>query len=114
MTNQMPTTVRRVVAPEYGGPEVLRVVEEDVVEPGPGQVLIAVRAAGVNPADYKGFSGQRNQDPEALPIKPGYEVAGVVTALGADTELASGGGAVGDEVLAFRISGGYASSVTVP
>ena len=114
MTNETPTTARRVLAPEYGGPEVLRVVDEDVVQPGPGQVLIAVRAVGLNPADYKGFSGQRSSDPDALPIKPGYEVAGVVAALGADTELASGGGAVGDEVLAFRVSGGYASAVTVP
>src|SRR5947209_17648643 len=95
MTNDIPTTARRVLAPEYGGPEVLRVVTEDAVQPGPGQVMIAVRAAGVNPADYKGFSGARSRDPEALPIKPGYEVAGVVAALGADTELASGGGAVG-------------------
>ena len=92
MTNETPTTARRVLAPEYGGPEVLRVVDEDVVQPGPGQVLIAVRAVGLNPADYKGFSGQRSSDPDALPIKPGYEVAGVVAALGADTELASGGG----------------------
>jgi NADPH:quinone reductase len=114
MTNDTPATARRVLAPEYGGPEVLRVVEEDVVQPGPGQVMIAVRAAGVNPADYKGFSGRANADPAALPIKPGYEVAGVVAALGADTELASGGGAVGDPVLAFRVSGGYASVVTVP
>jgi NADPH:quinone reductase len=114
MTYETPTTARRVLAPEYGGPDVLQVVDEDVVQPGPGQVLIAVRAVGLNPADYKGFSGQRSSDPDALPIKPGYEVAGVVAALGADTELASGGGAVGDEVLAFRVSGGYASAVTVP
>ncbi|HEV7623547.1 MAG TPA: NADP-dependent oxidoreductase [Amnibacterium sp.] len=114
MTNETPTTARRVIAPEYGGPDVLRVVEEDVVQPGPGQVMIAVRAAGVNPADYKGFSGQRSADPDALPIKPGYEVAGVVAALGADTELASAGGAVGDPVIAFRVRGGYASVITVP
>lgn len=114
MSNETPTSVRRVLAPEYGGPDVLRVVEEDVVHPGPGQVMIAVRAAGVNPADYKGFSGQRSADPDALPIRPGYEIAGTVLALGADTELASGGGAVGDPVIAFRVSGGYASVLTVP
>ncbi|MGN6742743.1 MAG: NADP-dependent oxidoreductase [Amnibacterium sp.] len=114
MSHDAPTTVRRVIAPEYGGPEVLRVVAEEAVRPGPGQVLIEVRAVGVNPADYKGFSGRTNRDPAALPIAPGYEVAGVVAALGADTQLASGGGAVGDEVLAFRVRGGYASAVTVP
>jgi len=114
MTNDAPTRARRVIAPQYGGPDVVRVVEEDVVQPGPGQVLIEVRAAGMNPADYKGFSGQRSSDPDALPIRPGYEVAGVIAALGADTEIASGGGAVGDAVLAFRLQGGYASAVTVP
>ena len=114
MTDDTPITARRVLAPEYGGPDVLRVVEEDVVHPGPGQVMIAVRAAGVNPADYKGFSGLRSTDPDALPIKPGYEVAGVVLALGADTQLASGGGAAGDPVLAFRVTGGYASVLTLP
>lgn len=114
MTNDTRTTARRVIAPEFGGPEVLRVVEEQIPQPGPGQVTIEVRAAGVNPADYKAFSGRMNRDPDTLPIRPGYEVAGIVTALGADTELASGGGAVGDEVLAYRVSGGYASAVTVP
>ena len=100
---------------EYGGPEVLETIEIEVPEAGPGQVTIAVRAAGVNPTDYKGFSGRMSNDPAALPIRPGYEIAGVVTAIGADTELASGGGAVGDEVLAFRTpGGGYSSSITLP
>ena len=103
-----------MIAPRYGGPEVLETVEAPPTQAGPGQVTIEVRAAGVNPADYKRFAGGPGADPAALPIRPGFEVAGVVTALGADTELASGGGAVGDAVLAFRIGGGYASSVTVP
>jgi NADPH:quinone reductase-like Zn-dependent oxidoreductase len=112
MTNER--TARQAIAPRFGGPEVLEVVEVDLPRPGPGQVTIEVRAAGVNPADYKGFSGAANHDESALPIRPGYEVAGVLTELGADTEIASGGGAVGDPVLAFRVSGGYASHVTVP
>jgi NADPH:quinone reductase len=108
------TQARQVIAPRFGGPEVLETVEAPPTQAGPGQVTIEVRAAGVNPADYKRFAGGPGADPAALPIRPGFEVAGVVTALGADTELASGGGAVGDAVLAFRIGGGYASSVTVP
>jgi NADPH:quinone reductase-like Zn-dependent oxidoreductase len=80
-------------------------------EPGPGEVTIEVRAAGMNPADYKGLA---RGDRASLPRPVGSEVAGVLTALGPDTEIASGGGAVGDGVLAFRIVGGYASAVTVP
>jgi NADPH2:quinone reductase len=104
----------QIIAPRYGGPDVLQAVEVEVPQAGPGQVTIAVRAVGVNPTDYKGFSGRMSNDPAALPIRPGYEVAGVVTALGADTALASGGGAIGDEVVAFRIPGAYSSIVTVP
>ena len=107
-------TARRVVAPEYGGPEVLTLVEEDLPQAGPGQVTIEVRAAGVNPTDWKGVSGGYGKDPSKLPLPVGNEVAGVIAAIGADTEIATGGGAVGDEVLASRVPGGYASAVTVP
>ena len=102
---------RRWVATDIGGPEVLDLVTVELPEPGPGEVTIEVRAAGMNPADYKGFA---RGDRANLPRPVGFEVAGVLTALGPDTEIASGGGAVGDEVLAFRIIGGYASAVTVP
>jgi NADPH2:quinone reductase len=71
---------------------VLQVVGVEVPQAGPGQVTVAVLAAGVNPTDSKGFPGRRSDDSATLPIRPGYEVAGVVTALGADTVLASGGG----------------------
>jgi NADPH:quinone reductase-like Zn-dependent oxidoreductase len=100
------------VAIEYGEPQdVLREVDVDVPAPGPGEVTIDVRAVGMNPADYKRFAaGDRSE----LPRPVGFEVAGVVAALGRDTELASGGGAVGDEVLAFRVAGGYATALTVP
>lgn len=56
----------------------------------------------------------RGGDPGRLPIPVGYEVAGRIAALGPDTTIASGGGAVGDEVLAFRIYGGYATAITAP
>jgi NADPH2:quinone reductase len=108
------TKARAVVAPEYGGPEVLEVREVEVPEPGAGEVTIEVRAAGVNPVDFKLFSGARGADPDALPLPVGLEVAGVLSAIGAGTEIASGGGAVGDEVVAFRVSGGYSAALTVP
>lgn len=50
-------TYRAVQFTEYGGPEVLRVVEREVPRPGPGKVLVEVRAAGVNPLDWKLRSG---------------------------------------------------------
>ncbi|MEV6932037.1 NADP-dependent oxidoreductase [Dactylosporangium sp. NPDC051485] len=103
----------RWIAPQFGGPEVLTLVETDVRPPDAGEVTIDVRAAGVNPADYKSIAAERGPDRE-LPLPIGYEVAGVLSAIGPDTEIASGGGAAGDEVVAFRISGGYATQVTVP
>ncbi|GCE12436.1 NADP-dependent oxidoreductase [Tengunoibacter tsumagoiensis] len=100
------------IAPDFGGPDVLRLVEVEVPAPKQGEVTIAVRAAGMNPVDYKRFAS--GTDRSILPLSVGFEVAGVISALGPDTEIASGGGAIGDEVLAFRIQGGYASAITVP
>lgn len=103
---------RKWVAVDFGGLDVFREVDADVAAPGPGEVTIEVRAAGMNPADYKHVT--RKGDPSQLPLPVGYEVAGVLRAIGPDTQIASGGGAVGDEVLAFRVAGGYASALTVP
>lgn len=102
------------VAQELGDPEILTEVTEPLAAPGPGEVSIEIRAAGMNPADYKMFAAGYPGPARELPIRPGYEIAGVVTAIGENTELASGGGAVGDEVVSFRITGGYATAVTVP
>ncbi|MBF4161125.1 NADP-dependent oxidoreductase [Nocardioides acrostichi] len=97
---------RRWVAMRPGGLEVFGLQERDVPAPGRGEVLIGVRAAGVNPADAKhvargGFAGPR-------PV--GYEVAGVVEGVGPDvTDWRAG-----DEVLAFRVLGGYADHLVAP
>jgi NADPH:quinone reductase len=101
---------RKWVAVEFGGPEVLRNIEVDVPDPGHGQVTVDVRAVGMNPADAKHIAP--GQDRRLLPLSMGYEVAGVVTALGPETELASGGGAIGDEVVASQVVGGYATAIT--
>jgi NADPH:quinone reductase len=106
------TQARKWVAVDFGGPEALRIVDVDVPEPGPGEVQIDVRAAGMNPADAKHIAP--GQDPGLLPLSIGYEVAGVVSRLGPDTQLASGGGAVGDSVIASTVNGGYATAITVP
>ena len=72
----------KVVATAFGGPDVLSVVEADVPEPGPGEVVIAVKAAGINLFDHKVVSGAMGADPDRLPLPVGLEVAGVVTAVG--------------------------------
>jgi NADPH:quinone reductase len=103
----------RWVATDFGGLDVLRLVDAEMPVPGPGEVTISVRAAGMNPADHKRFAPGPNNDRSALPLPIGFEVSGVIEALGPDTQIASGDGAPGDEVLAFRIAGGYAERVTV-
>jgi NADPH:quinone reductase len=101
---------RHWIATRPGALDVFLFEEYDVPPPRQGEVTIAVRAAGMNPADAKHVTRGNTADfPKAI----GYEVAGVVTAVGADTEMGSGPVAVGDEVLAYRISGGWASEVTV-
>ncbi|HEY6793969.1 MAG TPA: NADP-dependent oxidoreductase [Kineosporiaceae bacterium] len=103
-----------VVAAGFGGPENLELVERDVREPGPGEALLAVRAAGVNPIDAKSYSGAFGNDPSRLPMPLGLEAAGVVRAVGPDAGGPAGPIRVGDEVIAFRISGGYADELVVP
>jgi NADPH2:quinone reductase len=103
---------RQWIARDFGDLDVFEEVEAEVPAPGPGEVTVSVRAAGMNPADFKHVAS--GSDRSLLPIAVGYEFAGVISAIGPDTEIASGGGAVGDEVLAFRIKGGYSSERTVP
>lgn len=105
-------TARQWRATRWGSPDQWEFVEVELPAPGPGEVTIRVTAAGVNPADYKHVSAPR--EGLELPVPIGYEVAGVLSAVGPGTEIASGGGAVGDPVVAFRIQGGYATAVTVP
>lgn len=112
-------STRVVLATAYGGPEVLDIVETDVPEPGPDEVRISVRAAAVNPADIKLREGVFGADPAQLPRRLGSEAAGVVTAVGptvASPEVSgpSGPVSVGDEVIAFRAPGAYASDLVVP
>jgi NADPH:quinone reductase len=66
---------------ETGGPEVLKVDEIDDPRPGPGEVLVRVHAAGVNPTDWKRRAGQRGPLPYPR-IIPGYDAAGVIVTVG--------------------------------
>jgi NADPH:quinone reductase-like Zn-dependent oxidoreductase len=93
---------------EYGPPEVLKLIDVPDPQAGPGQVRVVMRAAGVNPVEYKirsGFMAARRKI--ELPAGLGSEFAGVVDQLGEGvTELA-----VGDEVLGFSQSPAYAELV---
>ena len=105
---------RAVVATAFGGPEVLAVIQTPVVAPASGEALVSVRAAGTNPIDYKLYSGAMGQDSARLPMRLGFEAAGVVTEVADGAEGPAGPVRVGDEVIAYRISGAYAADVTVP
>ncbi|WP_329481502.1 NADP-dependent oxidoreductase [Kribbella sp. NBC_01484] len=101
--------MRAVVFEEFGGPEVLRT--EDVTEPhaGPGQTRVRVRAAGVNPIDFKVRRGwTKGFIDVTFPATPGLEVAGVVDEVGEGSEFA-----VGDEVVGWSTTGSYAEHALV-
>ncbi|MET9899072.1 NADP-dependent oxidoreductase [Streptomyces sp. NPDC006446] len=96
----------------FGGPETEALVERDRPSPGPGEVLVAVRAAGVNPVDWKQRTGHRRPGgpQRSLPAVFGNEVAGVVVEAGAGVT----GLAVGDEVFGNPVDGGYAEYAVLP
>lgn len=105
---------KRVVAASYGGPEKLTLIESDVPAPEPGTVTLRAMAIGVNPIDYKLYSGNMGADPAALPMPVGLELSGVVTAVGEGAEGRAGALSTGDEVMANPAPGAYATELTVP
>jgi NADPH:quinone reductase len=92
----------------------LSVVDEPTPAPGPGEAVIAVRAAAVNPIDHKAYCGRFGTDPANLPIRLGSEASGVVTGVGPDAVGPAGPVSVGDEVIAYPASGAYAAELVVP
>ncbi len=94
---------------ELGGPEVLKYEDCPAPNPGPGQALIDLQAIGVNFADVSSRRGGA-APPQSLPMTPGFEAAGVVSAVG---EGASGV-TVGDTVAYWGVRGSYAEQVAVP
>ncbi|ROQ66598.1 NADPH:quinone reductase-like Zn-dependent oxidoreductase [Streptomyces sp. 840.1] len=96
----------------FGGPEVEHFAELPRPVPGQGQLLVAVRAAGVNPVDWKRRSGRRPAGAPGveLPAVMGGEAAGEVVELGPGTT----GFAVGDAVLGGPVTGGYAQYTLLP
>jgi NADPH:quinone reductase-like Zn-dependent oxidoreductase len=83
---------------EYGGSEVLQVTEVPVPEPGPGEVLVRVKAASINPGEAKIREGlMHSRWPATFPSGEGSDVAGIVEKLGPGVS----GLATGDEVIGF-------------
>ncbi len=106
-------TMRAVSQTELGGPEVLRLVEVPRPVAGPGDVLVRVYASGLNPVDYKtrAFGGLLASEP---PFVLGFDVSGVVEAVGWGVTLFE----PGDEVYGMpgfpRLLGGYAEYIAAP
>jgi NADPH2:quinone reductase len=104
---------------EFGGPDVLRLVERPEPVPAPGEVLIEVAAAGVNRPDLMQREG-KYPPPKGTTDIPGLEVAGRVVGIGAADETgpprsATGRAwAIGDEVCALVAGGGYAERCVAP
>ena len=101
--------MRAVVITRHGEPEVLRVEQRPDPPVGPGEVRVAVSAAGINFADLMARAGVYPDAPSP-PCVVGYEVAGEVESVGPGVESH----AVGDRVIAGTRFGGYAELVSVP
>jgi NADPH:quinone reductase-like Zn-dependent oxidoreductase len=99
----------RVVITTHGGPEVLKMIEEDLPEPRPGEVRLKVLATGVAFADVLMRYGMYPNVPP-LPFSPGYDVVGIVDKLGNGVDSFT----LGDTVAALTMFGGYSRFVCVP
>ncbi|KOG90860.1 NADP-dependent oxidoreductase [Streptomyces varsoviensis] len=93
--------MKRVNIAEFGGPEVLQLIDAEEPHAGPGRIRIAVRAAGVNPVDWRIREGQKlGAHPTTLPTGIGLDAAGVVDEIGDGVE----GVAIGDHVFGEGLS----------
>lgn len=102
--------MRAIVFAGAGGNEVVSLRERPDPMPGPGEVLVAVRFAGVNPADVQQRAGRYPAPPDAPADVPGLEVAGMVHSVGPGVTAWS----VGDRVFGLVGGGGLADRVVVP
>src|SRR5919202_1121563 len=99
----------RIIVTHYGGPDALRVVEEECPEPQDGEVRVRVLAAGVSLPDLMMREGVHPETP-LLPFTPGWDLVGVVDRLGDGIS----GIELGQIVAALPISGAYAECVCLP
>jgi NADPH2:quinone reductase len=99
-------TYRALMVTRPGGSDALACVELPTQEPGPGQLRVRVRAAGVGATDLMVLAGTYRYAPK-IPVVPGYEIAGTVDAVGAGVT----GFDVGQRVAALTVHGGYSELV---
>ncbi len=104
----IPEKMTAIAISEPGGPRVLKAETREVPRPGPGEILIRVRAAGVNRPDVQQRKGAYPAPPGASDL-PGLEASGEVAALGEGVSRWR----VGDRVCALTPGGGYAEYVKV-
>jgi NADPH:quinone reductase-like Zn-dependent oxidoreductase len=105
-------TMRAIRVHAFGAAGLMKLEDIPVPEPGAGELLVRVRAAGVNPVDWKIRSGSFQAPWLTLPITPGYDISGEVVAVGEDVEAFE----IGDEVFAYlplARGGGYAEQAIV-
>ncbi len=100
---------KSVLITANGGPEVLKLVESELLPPGPGQVQMRILAAGVAFTDLSMRYGMYPGVP-SLPYAPGYDMVGRVTALGEGVDSFS----AGQTVAALTVTGGYAEYINLP
>lgn len=116
MPEDTQATMRAMTYERYGGNEVLTETRRPVPKVGPGEVLVRVRYASVNPVDWKIMAGGLDALMDVVyPVVPGWDVAGTVERVGIDTPEFS----AGDEIIAYArkdyVHGGtFAEYVTVP
>lgn len=101
---------RQVVFHQYGGPEVLRVVDGPALVASHGQIRVRVRAAGVNRGDCRIRRGEFAGESDRFPQTLGNEFSGIVDQVGPGVT----GVAVGDEVLGFTTAAAPPASCTFP
>ena len=99
----------RIIVTHYGGPDALQVIEEECPEPKHGEVRVRVLAAGVSLPDIMAREGIHPETPR-LPFTPGWDLVGVVDALGPRLS----GIEPGQMVAAMPIHGAYAEFVCLP
>jgi NADPH2:quinone reductase len=96
--------MKAIVVKEFGGPEVMKLEEVPTPRPGAGQVLVSIKAAGVNPVDALIRSGNYGERPR--PYTPGFDAAGVVEAIGSGVKQIQSGDRV---YLDGSVTGTYAT-----